>query len=82
MLDVFVAEAPAVLAHGQPDVVPARLVAAALAPERLDRVPALDADGHGVGIIGAAFAGVFGGWSSAGGFGVRSRASERWGIVG
>lgn len=28
----------------------ARLAAAALAPERLDGVPALDADGHGVGV--------------------------------
>ena len=50
MLDVLVAEPPAVLAHRQPDVVPARLVAAAraaaLAPERAHRVPALDADGH------------------------------------
>jgi hypothetical protein len=32
--------------------VPARLVAAALAPERLDGVPALYADGHGGGIVG------------------------------
>ena len=52
VLDVLVAEAPAVLAHGQPDVVPARLVAAALAPERLDGVPALYADGHCGGISG------------------------------
>jgi len=49
VLDILVAEAAAVLAHRQPDVVPARLVAAALAPERLDRVPAFYADGHGCG---------------------------------
>lgn len=49
VLDVLVAEATAVLAHRQPDVVPARRVTGArvLRPQRLHRVPALDADGHG-----------------------------------
>lgn len=49
MLDVLVAEAPALAAHRQPDVVAARLVARArvLRPQRLDRVPALDANRHG-----------------------------------
>lgn len=53
VLDVLVAEAPAVLADRQPDVVAARLVAAALAPERLDGVSALNADRHG-GVISRA----------------------------
>lgn len=49
MLDVLVAEAAAVAAHCQADVVAARLVARTrvLRPQRLDRVPALDADRHG-----------------------------------
>lgn len=49
VLDVLVAEAAAVLAHRQPDVVPAARPArrAVLRPERAHRVPALDADGHG-----------------------------------
>ncbi len=48
VLDVLVAEAAAVLAHRQPDVVPARRVARPLVlrPERLHRRPALDADRH------------------------------------
>lgn len=48
VLDVLVAEPAAVLAHRQPDVVPARRVPRprVLRPEGLDRVPALDADGH------------------------------------
>jgi hypothetical protein len=48
MLDVFVAEATAVPAHGQADVVAARLVAGArvLCPQRLDRVTAFYADRH------------------------------------
>ena len=48
VLDVLVAEAAAVLADRQPDVVAARRVPRALVlrPERLDRRPALDADRH------------------------------------
>lgn len=48
MLDVFVAEAAAVAAHRQADVVAARLVAGArvLGPQRLDGVAAFYADRH------------------------------------
>ena len=46
VLDVFVAETPAVLAYCQPDIVPARLVAAALAPEGLDGVPTFYTNRH------------------------------------
>ena len=48
MLDVLVAEPPAVLAYRQPDVVPARRVPRPLVlrPERLHRRPALDTDRH------------------------------------
>lgn len=48
VLDILVAEAPALLAHRQPDVVSARRVPGSrvLRPQRLDRVPALDADRH------------------------------------
>lgn len=48
VLDVLVAEPAAVLAHRQPDIVPARRVARPLVlrPERLHRRPALDADRH------------------------------------
>lgn len=46
VLDIFVAEPAAVLAHGQPDIVARGLVARAFAPERLDGVPAFDADRH------------------------------------
>ena len=68
VLDVLVAEAAAVLAHRQPDVVATRLVAAALAPERLDGVPALYADGHGRGGRGGISFGS--GWSGRTGFGL------------
>jgi hypothetical protein len=48
VFDILVAEAAAVLAHRQTDVVPARGVAGArvLSPERAHRRAALDADGH------------------------------------
>ena len=48
VLNIFIAEAPTVPTHGEPYVVPAGFVAGAgiLCPERPDRMPALDTDGH------------------------------------
>jgi hypothetical protein len=47
MLNILVAEATTILANGQANIVASpRLAAAALAPERLDRVSTLYADGH------------------------------------
>lgn len=54
VLDVLVAEAAAVLAHSEADIVAARRIACArvLRPQRLDRVPAFDADRHFVLLFG------------------------------
>lgn len=67
MLDIFIAEAPAVLADGQAYVVAARRVARArvLRPKRLDRVAALDADGHFVVISSYMYLSVFVAWTEA-----------------
>lgn len=48
MLDILVAEAAAVATHGESDIVSAGLVPCARVcrPERLDRVPALNTNGH------------------------------------
>jgi len=46
MLDIFITESPAILAHSQPDIVARRLIAASFAPECLDWVAALDAYRH------------------------------------
>ena len=48
VLDILVAEAAAVPAHREPDVMPARFVAGAriLRPQRLDGVPAFNAHRH------------------------------------
>lgn len=48
VLDVLVAEPPAVPAHREPDIRARVADARVLCPERPDGVPALDADGHRV----------------------------------
>ena len=49
MLDIFVTKPPTLATNRQPNIMPARLIprpSRILRPQRLDRMPALDADWH------------------------------------